>query len=221
MPVTCPVCVQRDPSGEVKTRVRVGEAGTKSMKPPPGRAENPPPGPPKPPLDATRGSVTGVQVDVASAGGGDGIAGVASGVGDGGGAGAPVTGTDHTWISWSAGLAVCGQSVSSTRSSSASSATESVGARANSAGRARLTKCTPSDETARVGAPLARSVPSTATNRDPEEMRQAAMGRRVVPEPSVAIDSRAASRTPRSTWSRKTPVAIAIGAAPGRRSDPR
>jgi len=57
-------------------------------------------------------------------------------------------------------------------------------------------------------------VPSTATKRDPAEMRQAAMSRRAVPEPSVATDSRAASRTPRSTRSRNTAVAITEGISP-------
>ena len=85
---------------------------------------------------------------------------------------------------------------------------------ANSSGRAAESKCTPSAETASVGVPLDTFLPSTATKRAPAEMRQAAMSRWAVPEPSMATDSRAVSRTPMNTRPPNTAVAITDGISP-------
>src|SRR2546423_13198333 len=96
-PVISPTLVQANPSREVRTTDRSGAAPTKSMNPPPGNAEMPPPAPPivSPGADPS-GGVALVHVEVSCAGGWVGIGSVGTGVGLAGNGGRSGVGPDQT-----------------------------------------------------------------------------------------------------------------------------
>ena len=186
-PVISPVCAHVVPSVDVRTAVRPHAGWTKSMKPPPGRAERPPPGPPHVPGVRQRrqrdrrpdgGLLGGRRL---------GIAGVGAGVGGGGAAGSPLTGTDQTPM-----IPFWPPSVRRTRSSRARTRTESPLAAANSGGRVASVKCRPSAEIASTACPWPASSPTAATYRRPADMSHTRRSRLRSGgvEPSVVADSR-------------------------------
>src|SRR2546423_4821083 len=129
-PVISPTLVQANPSREVRTTDRSGAAPTKSMNPPPGNAEMPPPAPPivTPGADPS-GGVALVHVEVSCAGGWVGIGSVGTGVGLAGNGGRSVIGTDQTAMGPAEGPVV-----RTTRPSRAAEPRKAVSGAANASG---------------------------------------------------------------------------------------